>query len=255
MQLPRRSVKSIQPLPSIYTTFSVSNEGNSTSEHSGKCLIRPIEDGIEVVPIERCNVLSAPILSPDTAEKELFITSKEESRPSEKPLPRLPTSYWARLSLKQRVLALLAVSSGDSICHGAFLTTHRSDLSARTETTRNDSSVTTQATSAIARGSFAVPIQLPQQQSSACLARTNESVAWQCASDTTFQFNILPPPMDSNTTMITLGSMPDMNGTIYHGHQAPNVFPTELRLITGADSPERDGPVYHFWSTYDRIVL
>jgi hypothetical protein len=150
---------------------------------------------------------------------------------------------------------LVKVSSGDSICHGNFLTTHRSDLSARTETTRNDSSVTTQATSAIARGSFAVPIQLPQQQSSACLARTNESVAWQCASDTTFQFNILPPPMDSNTTMITLGSMPDMNGTIYHGHQAPNVLPTELRLITGADSPERDGPVYHFRSTYDRIVL
>jgi hypothetical protein len=131
MQLPRRSVKSIQPLPSIYTTFSVSNEGNNTSEHSGKCLIRPIEDGIEVVPIERCNVLSAPILSPDTAEKELFITSKEESRPSEKPLPRLPTSYWARLSLKQRVLALLAVQIAMVLTIGLSLMAARNHASSR----------------------------------------------------------------------------------------------------------------------------
>jgi hypothetical protein len=131
MQLPRRSVKSIQPLPSIYTTFSVNNEGNTTREHSGKCLIRPIEDGIEVVPIERCNVLSAPILSPDTAEKELFITPKEESGHSEKPLPRLPTSYWARLSLKQRVLALLAVQIAMVLTIGLSLMAARNHASSR----------------------------------------------------------------------------------------------------------------------------
>jgi hypothetical protein len=110
MQLPRRSVKSIQPLPSIYTAFNVQNDNNNSSgEHSGKCLIRQIEDGIEVVPFERSNILSAPILSPDQAEKELFITSRRGFSPSDKPLPRLPSSLWARLSLKQRTLALLGV--------------------------------------------------------------------------------------------------------------------------------------------------
>jgi hypothetical protein len=109
MQLPRRSIKNIQPLPSIYTVFPTNNEDSSTSEHSGKCLIRHIEDGIEVVPLERCNILSAPILSPDQAEKELFIPQKHHSSPAEKPLPRLPTSLWARLSLKQRILALLGI--------------------------------------------------------------------------------------------------------------------------------------------------
>jgi hypothetical protein len=83
----------------------------------------------------------------------------------------------------------------------------------------------------------------------------NESVAWQCASDTTFQFSILPPPMDSNATMVTLGAMPDMNGTIYHGHQAPNALPAELKLVTVAVPSEHDGSPYHFRSTYNRIVL
>jgi hypothetical protein len=98
MQLPRRSVKSIQPLPSIYTAFALSNDNGNYGEHSGGCLIRHIE---------RSNILSAPILSPDQAEKELFITSQRELSPADKPLPRLPKSLWARLSLKQRVLALL----------------------------------------------------------------------------------------------------------------------------------------------------
>jgi hypothetical protein len=109
MQLPRRSVKSIQPLPSIYTTFAINNDNHNSGEHSGRCLIRHIEDGIEVVPFERSNILSAPILSPDQAEKELFITSQRELSPSDKPLPRLPKPLWARLSLKQRVLALLGI--------------------------------------------------------------------------------------------------------------------------------------------------
>jgi hypothetical protein len=107
MQLPRRSVKSIQPLPSIYTVFPANDQDNITSENSGKCLIRHIEDGIEVVPLERSNILSAPILSPDRAEKELFIPQKHDSSPSEKPLPRLPTSFWSKTSLKQRIAALL----------------------------------------------------------------------------------------------------------------------------------------------------
>jgi hypothetical protein len=133
-----------------------------------------------------------------------------------------------------------------------LLTRAPSDLGARTEATGNDST-STHDVGLIPRGPFAVPIQLPQQQNSACLARTNESIVWQCASDMTFQLNVLPPPSDSNATMITLGSVPSTNGTIYHGHQAPDVSPVELKLLD--DGSETDGPVYYFRTTYNRIVL
>jgi hypothetical protein len=61
--------------------------------------------------------------------------------------------------------------------------------------------------------------------------------------------------MDSNVTMVTLGAMPDMNGTLYQGHQAPNVLPVELKLVTVAESSGHDGSLYHFRTTYNRIVL
>jgi hypothetical protein len=105
------------------------------------------------------------------------------------------------------------------------------------------------------RGPFAVPIQSPQQQSSACLVKSNESVAWQCASDTSFQLNILPSPIDINTTMITLSSVLRTNSTIPYGHQAPDVLPVEVRLVKNANPPDGDGPAYQFRTTYDRIVL
>jgi hypothetical protein len=129
-----------------------------------------------------------------------------------------------------------------------------SDLDARTRTT-GDNLSSTDDVPLIERGPFAVPIQSPQQQNSACLAKTNESVAWQCASDTSFQLNILPSPSDMNTTMITLGSVPSTNSTIYHGHQAPDVSPVQLKLVAQSGSTDNDGPAYHFRTTYDRIVL
>lgn len=78
----------------------------------------------------------------------------------------------------------------------------------------------------------------------------NESVAWQCASNTYFQLNLLPSPMNSNATMVTLGSLPFTNGTVYHGHQSPDVSPVQLKL----DSSTGD-LAYHFRTTYDRVVL
>jgi hypothetical protein len=55
--------------------------------------------------------------------------------------------------------------------------------------------------------------------------------------------------------MITLGSLPDMNDTLYHGHQAPNVSPAVLKPVTGAASSDIDGRAYHFRTTYNRVVL
>ncbi|KAH7066537.1 hypothetical protein FB567DRAFT_260630 [Paraphoma chrysanthemicola] len=258
MHLPRRSLKSIQPLPSIYTAFPASSENNTSSENSGRCLIRDIEDGIQVVPFERSNTLSAPILSPDQAEKEVFIMSQRELSPSDKPLPRLPRSLWAKLSLKQRMLAILGVQLAMLLTIGLAI------MAAKRRTSHSDQSATTSSTGEnpstplemdpLPRGPFAVPIQLPQQQNSACLARTNESVAWQCASDTAFQISILPSLGGSNVTMITLGSLPPTNGTIYHGHQAPDIQPVELRPVGDAAGVD-DQSAYHFRATYNRIVL
>jgi hypothetical protein len=71
--------------------------------------MKKIEDGIEAVPFERSNILSAPILSPDQEEKEVFVPSCEEVDAFEKPLPSLPRSLWQRMSQRQRILALLVL--------------------------------------------------------------------------------------------------------------------------------------------------
>ena len=116
MWLPHRAIKSIQPLPSIFTTFPINYDSilssNDSRINSGTQLIGKIEDGIEVVPFEMCNTLSAPILRPDQAEKEvhivlqLKINSLEKSLPS---LPNLPSCIWQRLSPPQRIAALLVM--------------------------------------------------------------------------------------------------------------------------------------------------
>jgi hypothetical protein len=113
MRLPHRTINSIQPLPSIYTTFP-SNYGSSQSTdtsgiNSGTCFLKKVEDGIEAVPFERSNILSAPILSPDQGEKEVFVASCDEIDALEKPLPSLPKCMWHRMSLRQRILALLGL--------------------------------------------------------------------------------------------------------------------------------------------------
>jgi len=113
MRLPYRSISSIQPLPSIYTTFPANYGGsdstNTSGIHSGTCLIRKIEDGIEAVPFERSNILSAPILSPDQEEKEVFVPSWERVDNFNKPLPSLPRCIWQRMSQRQRILTLLSL--------------------------------------------------------------------------------------------------------------------------------------------------
>ncbi|KAJ4383651.1 hypothetical protein N0V86_001706 [Didymella sp. IMI 355093] len=119
MQFPRRSVRSIQELPSIHTAFAVHYKAvrtHSASTASNSAVSPDIEDGLEVVPLERDSILSAPIVSAYLDEKEVFISSQEVS---EKPLPEIPTSIWSRtwgrMSVKYRVLAVLGLSILPSI--------------------------------------------------------------------------------------------------------------------------------------------
>lgn len=113
MRLPHRSINSIQPLPSIYTTFPSNYDSSQSTDtpgvNSGTCLLKKIEDGIEIVPFERSNILSAPILSPDQNEKEVFVPSCNAIDAHEKPLPNLPRCMWHRMSRQQRILALLVI--------------------------------------------------------------------------------------------------------------------------------------------------
>lgn len=104
----------------------------------------------------------------------------------------------------------------------------------------------------IERGTFEMPIRFPQVQSSACLARMNESVAWQCASDTTFQLDLIRTPIgdNSNATFISIG-VESINKSIYHGHQVPNIASVPLSPSSSAES----GPYYHFRTSYDRVVV
>lgn len=115
MQLPRRSVRSIQELPSIHTAFPVHYKPirtHSASTASESARSPDIEDGLEVVPLEHDSIRSAPIVSAYLDEKEVFISTQEIP---EKPLPNIPTSIWARtwerMSVKYRVFVVLGLQA------------------------------------------------------------------------------------------------------------------------------------------------
>ena len=68
----------------------------------------------------------------------------------------------------------------------------------------------------------------------------------------TIQLNVLPSPGDnSDMTMITLGPL-STNASTTHGHQAPEIGPTQLEATANAATDE--GPAYHFRTIYDRAV-
>ncbi|KAF2820515.1 hypothetical protein CC86DRAFT_114207 [Ophiobolus disseminans] len=244
MRLPCKPVKNIQPLPNIHTVFNTRRSANNSTENSTRCSIIQIEDGIEVVPIERSNILSAPILSPDESDKEVMI-SRQGATFSEKPLPTLPKSFWAKLSLRQRILSIIGVQCATLLTIGLALSAVKPRL--------YPSEVT------LPRGSFAILVEEHGSQEWGCLAKRNESLTWQCAANKYLQLDISAPTPGSNTTMVQLSSLPTFNGTIYYGQQSPDIQPVELSLFIGEerynDPPIGLGPVNHFRATYNRTVL
>lgn len=115
MRLPRRPNRSTQAIPSIHTAFPIapSSQSSSTPNQSFEPNQSPegfIEDGIEVVPLERSNSTCAKIVSPCTDDKELASPS-----PLEKPLPGLPCTRvepaprrgWARWPKRQRITIII----------------------------------------------------------------------------------------------------------------------------------------------------
>lgn len=119
MQFPRRTLRSIPTLPSIYTSFpshaELDSRTASTNETTASTVTTDdIESGLELVPIERSNTTCGKILSPITDEKEVVIEANV-LYPRAKPLPSLPRHRWRespkhswnQLRLRYRVLAVI----------------------------------------------------------------------------------------------------------------------------------------------------
>ncbi|KAF3010947.1 hypothetical protein E8E13_010304 [Curvularia kusanoi] len=239
MQLPRRPVR----------THSASTASESARSPD-------IEDGLEVVPLEHDSIRSAPIVSAYLDEKEVFIGTHEVP---EKPLPGIPSSLWActwgKMSIKYRVLVVLGLQALILLTVGMAL------LAANSKKPNKDrpevrimggNGTNTSSVAPIERGTFPVPVQIAQQQSSACLARANESRAWQCAFDTMLQLSILPSLGDNEKPiMMTLGLPTNSNRSIHCGQQAPEIGPTELKALNSTEN----GPQYQFSAKYDRVVI
>jgi hypothetical protein len=111
-----RPAKRIQAIPSIHTAFPARyNQNCATSPNESHK--STIEEGLEVVPIERSNSTCGKIVSPGTDDKELVSRSPLDLHIGEKPLPNLPHSRrssrlrtrWKRLPAKLRIVILVGI--------------------------------------------------------------------------------------------------------------------------------------------------
>lgn len=109
----------LQALPSIITGFPISGGRSIQSAGTDSDDRKEVEDGIEVVPIERSDSMGGKIVSPGTEEKEVVLTT--QLRPLlTKPLPCPPKTNWMnwiriewlRLSVKRRMLIIFSILVG-----------------------------------------------------------------------------------------------------------------------------------------------
>jgi hypothetical protein len=277
MRFPRRPAKNIQPIPSILTAFPASHDrpsGTPANESPDSV----IEEGIEVVPIERSNTPCGKIVSPGDEEKELVARTPLEIYIAAKPLPNLPhlkrgsilKSRWSRLPVNHRVFILVAIQvilvlalfaglmsiKGSSLnkyvipCIDMliliiFIRKHSSTVQA------NDvESPSWTDSPPITNGTYSLALGNARQQSSGCLATNNESITWACTDGRSLKIDI---STSSARTLISLGSLRSSNQSMY-GQQAPEVAPTELHPAVNTDS-EGHKPLYSFRTTYSRTVL
>jgi hypothetical protein len=113
MRFTQRPTRGTQALPSIHTAFPVIyDQISSTSTNESPQ--STIEEGLEVVPLERSTSTCAKIVSPGTEEKETVSKTLLQLHIATKPLPRLPNrrksrtrERWDQLPVKQRILVLV----------------------------------------------------------------------------------------------------------------------------------------------------
>ncbi|KAF1951298.1 hypothetical protein CC80DRAFT_597456 [Byssothecium circinans] len=263
MRLSRQSSPIIPVLPSIYTSFPVDSSPGSRNTPANETPSTEIEEGIELVPIERLNTTCGKILSPGTEDKEV-IFSKRSPNTSTKRLPALPKnrwrkapkSSWDRLSVKHRMLVLFAVQiSILATITGCLLSVKgRNATSGKAIQPTDPGTLPPTPSIPIKQGTFAVALGNARQQSSACLARSNESAAWACTSDDVLQVSILPSTSQQpGQRLISIGSPSHVKWTSYG--QRPLAIPTTTLIASQDPESPDDGLAYHFQTTYNRTVL
>ncbi|KAF1968162.1 hypothetical protein BU23DRAFT_267872 [Bimuria novae-zelandiae CBS 107.79] len=264
MRFARRSPSNIPNpgLPSILTLFPTDDQ-RSWQAFVSDSADRQIEEGLEIVPIERSNTSCGKTVSPDTDEKEVLSATLTLEETHSKPLPPLPKAAWllfarekwCQLPVKQRMVILLGVQLG------LLLTICLSLLSIRTHSMeREDSSeISAESTmdsskgTAIPVGSFALNLDFPRQQSSACLADNRESASWLCPSQAVILVQIESQEIVPKKRLLSLQSMHGQDMKVYG--ERPFMV-SELVLDQIRDSERSDhAEVYAFRALYDRTVL
>ncbi|KAF2715475.1 hypothetical protein K504DRAFT_497349 [Pleomassaria siparia CBS 279.74] len=268
MRLPRSSSRATttQALPSIQTLFRSSPTLNGspctgTPVSPPKVSDKEVEDGIELVPIERLKREdTSKICTPSSDEKEFVSRSQLDLEFGSKPLPRVPKK-WIRLSIKWRIVAIICLQLLFLLTIVLSLMATKKESTDKTEqesaTVQSASPVQPSPTPRylpIQRGTFALKLGSPQQAMSGCLSQSNESAAWQCATHPSLQVTLLPPPVDQNNlAILSLGSDSDVKPSEY-GIQDLKIEPLELKPTTDEERKD-NGLAYYFNTTYTRIVL
>ncbi|KAF2677471.1 hypothetical protein K458DRAFT_319517 [Lentithecium fluviatile CBS 122367] len=253
-----------QALPSIHTAFPTNYEKNSkTPSNEGSPYTIPIERsntscGKEVVPIERSNTTCAKMVSPGTEEKECVLKSSLELHIAAKPLPRVPNprreppprSRWSRLPVIQRVVILVGIQLGLLLIIFAGLMSIKGGPLNRNQSNEGEHPSNSPP---IKLGTYTLALGSARQQSSACLANSNESAAWACTDGGSLRIDISASPFKRGANeLISLASISNPSQTVY-GQQPPEVAPTELFpfVDTVVSGPK---PIFSFKTTYNRTV-
>ncbi|KAF2113950.1 hypothetical protein BDV96DRAFT_105550 [Lophiotrema nucula] len=249
MRFPRRSVRSISEnqLPTIQTQFL--SKYDLTTPIQIPANAGEVEDGIEVVPLERQNSSAVKQITLGDEGMEVVPGSKLEFELATKPLPQLPKTIWMRLSFKYRVLAVVCTQLLILLVIGLSLMSLRAKKSKITE--RLPPSTDTRPNLPIKVGTYAFKVK-ESQHDSECLAREDETAAWTCDPKRMLRFSL--SHASDGQANATYASIDLKDNLTFWGAQGPNINQVLLNPAIDPENPA-NGMAYHFLTTYNRTVV
>ncbi|KAF2660284.1 hypothetical protein K491DRAFT_674807 [Lophiostoma macrostomum CBS 122681] len=242
-----------QQLPSIVTYFPENNDRSSLVSASPETRSGAVEDGIEVVPIERQNSFSAKALTPSQEEKEVVGRSKMDPELGSKSLPGLPISAWYRMQVGHRIMAIICVQLLVLLVMSMILMeVARKRLEQALKAAAISQPIPSSQLPSVALGSFGIRLENAQIERSDCLPRPNESASWAC-SPGVMELNLLPPTEgQGNLTLASVQYFNLSNGSPFYGEQSFITEPVRLFPLTNGTN---QAVKYGFNTTYDRSVF